>query len=61
MDAASAHIGGSPMTFGFPGKHVKPLFPSRTTTVLPCESVSTMRADLAISGGPADTARAILA
>src|SRR5262249_17738 len=48
------------MTVGFPGMHVKPLFPSRRTTTFPCASVSTMRANLAISGGPADIARAIL-
>jgi hypothetical protein len=47
--------------FRIPGVHVKPLLPSRSTTVFPCESVSTMRADLAISVGPADMARAILA
>src|SRR5215475_2301657 len=59
IDGASAHIGGSPTTFGFPGMQVKPLVPSRTTTIFPCVSVSTIRADLAISGGPADIARAI--
>src|SRR5262249_35569975 len=61
MDAASAHIGGLPITFGFPGMQVKPFVPSRNTTIFPCESVSTMRADFAISGGPADMARSILA
>src|SRR5580658_7031460 len=61
MDAASAHIAGSPMTFGLPGMHVKPLLPSRRTTVFPFESVSTILADFATSAGPADIARAILA
>jgi hypothetical protein len=28
MEGASTHIGGSPTTFGFPGMHVKSLFPS---------------------------------
>src|SRR5262245_18358291 len=60
MDAVSAHIGGLPITFGFPGMQVKPFVPSRSTTVLPCESVSIMRADVAISGGPAAMARSIL-
>jgi hypothetical protein len=60
IDAASAHIGGSPMTLGFPGMHVKPFVPSRKMATFPCASISTMRADLAISGGPADIARAIL-
>src|SRR6267154_4931861 len=58
--AASAHMGGSPITPGFPGIHVKPLFPSRRTMV-PCASVSTMRAAFKMSAGPADNARAILA
>src|SRR5215813_11633854 len=48
------------MILGFPGMHVKPLVPSRKMTTFPRASVSTMRADLAISDGPADIARAIL-
>src|SRR5258708_1383431 len=56
--AASAHMGGSPIIRGFPGIHVKPLFPSRSTTA-PRPSVSTIRADFATSAGPADIARAI--
>jgi hypothetical protein len=61
IDAASAHIAGSPMTRGLPGMQVNPLLPSRSRTIFPCASVSTMRADFAISGGPADIARAIFA
>lgn len=61
MEAASMHIAGSPIAFGWPGIHVKPFIPSRKTTVFPFESISTMRADFATSGGPADIARAILA
>jgi hypothetical protein len=49
------------MTFGLPGMHVNPLFPSRSTTVFPFEAVSTILADFATSAGPADIARAILA
>ena len=44
-----------------PGMQVKPLLPSRRTTVCPCASLSTIFADLAISGGPADMARSIFA
>jgi hypothetical protein len=40
--------------------HVKPLLPSRKITLLPCASVSTIRAALATLAGPADIARAIL-
>src|ERR1700678_2517355 len=58
--AASAHIGGSPTTRGFPGMQVKPLFPSRST-VVPRPSVSTIRADFATSAGPADIALATFA
>jgi hypothetical protein len=61
IDAASAHNAGSPMTFGLPGMHVKPLFPSCSTTVFPFESISTILADFAISAGPADIALAIFA
>jgi hypothetical protein len=32
-EAASAHIGESPITSGLPGMQVKPLLPSRRTTV----------------------------
>jgi hypothetical protein len=46
----SARIGGSPTACGFPGKHVKPLFPSRSTT-MPCESLSMILADFAMSVG----------
>src|ERR1700685_1709739 len=60
-EALSAHIGGSPITFGLPGMQVKPLLPSRRTTVCPCASLSTISAALAISGGPADMARSIFA
>src|SRR5271156_3231826 len=59
-EAASTHMGGCPTTFGLPGMQVKPLFPWRSTTVLPCASVSTILAERAISVGPADIARAIL-
>src|SRR5580700_4515116 len=59
IDAASAHMGGSATTFGLPGIQVKPLLPSRSTTILPRASVSTILAELAISVGPADMARAI--
>src|SRR4029077_12430387 len=52
-------MGGSPTTLGFPGMHMKPLFPSRRITILPCASVPTILAALATSGGPADIARAI--
>ncbi len=38
---------------------VNPLLLSRRITLLPCASVSTIRADLEISSGPADIARAI--
>jgi hypothetical protein len=41
--------------------HVKPLLPSRKITRAPCASVSTIRADLEMSSGPADIARAIFA
>jgi hypothetical protein len=58
--AASAHIGGWPIALGFPAMQVKPLFPSRRTTLLPCVSVSTILAALATLAGPADIARAIL-
>src|SRR5580704_12035652 len=61
IDAASAHIGGSPTTLGFPGMQVNPLLPSRSTTVLPCSSLSITRAWLVISMGPAERARAIFA
>jgi hypothetical protein len=54
------HIAGSPTTFGFPGMQVKPLLPSRKITLLPCASVSMIRADSEMSSGPADIARAIL-
>src|ERR1700726_1425438 len=56
--AASAHIGGSPTARGFPGIHVKPLFPSRSTTI-PCAFVSMILADFATPAGPADIALAI--
>ena len=59
-EAASTHMAGSPITLEFPGIQVKPLLPSRRTTVLPSASVSIIRADLAMSSGPADIARAIL-
>src|ERR1700677_948113 len=49
------------MSLRFPGMQVKPLFPSRRTTILPCGSVSTILAVLATFAGPADIARAILA
>src|ERR1700686_2615018 len=39
---------------------VKPLFPSRSTIILPFASVSTILAAFATSVGPADIARAIL-
>jgi len=39
--------------------HVKPLLPSRSTTMLPCASLSMIFADFAMSAGPADIARAI--
>lgn len=61
IDGPSAHMAGSPMTFGFPGMQVKSLVPSRRTMVLPCASVSMILADAATSAGPADMARAILA
>src|ERR1700747_1018563 len=54
------HMAGSPTRWGFPGMQVKPLFPSRRTTLLPCVSVSTIFAVLATLAGPADIARAIL-
>ena len=53
-------MGGSAITLGFPGIQVKPLLPLRRTTVLPSALVSIIRADLAMSSGPADIARAIL-
>src|SRR5262249_9451921 len=59
IDGPSAHIGGSPMTFGMPGMQVKPLDPSRKTTVCPWASLSMIFADWAISAGPADMARSI--
>ena len=34
-EAASTHMGGFPITLGFPGIQVKPLLPSHRTTVLP--------------------------
>src|ERR1700675_5195995 len=59
MEAASTHMGGSPTTLGLPGMHVKPLLPSRRITLLPCASVSMIRADPEMLSGPADIARAI--
>src|SRR5215831_21079175 len=59
--ATSAHIGGSPITVGSPGRQVNPLVPSRSTTTLPCGSLSMILAAVAISVGPADIARASLA
>lgn len=47
------------MTFGLPGMQVKPLDPSRKTTVCPLASLSMIFADWAISAGPADMARSI--
>ena len=58
-EAASTHMGGAPITLGFPGIQVKPLLPSRRTIVLPSASASVIQADLAMSSGPADIARAI--
>jgi hypothetical protein len=52
-------MAGSPTTLGLPGMHLKPLLPSRKITLLPWASVSTIRADLEMSSGPADIARAI--
>jgi hypothetical protein len=46
--------------FGLPGMQVKPLFPSRRTTLSPSVSVLTILAALATLAGPADIARAIL-
>src|SRR4029077_735701 len=60
-EAASAHSGGSPTTLGFPGIQVNPLLPSRSTVILPWASVSTIRAKLVTAGGPAESARVILA
>src|SRR5579864_4495013 len=60
MEGASTHIGGSPTTLRFPGMQVKPLFPSRSTVILPFASVSTILGAFATSVGPADIARAIL-
>jgi hypothetical protein len=40
------------------GKQVKPLLPSRSTTMLPRAPVSTILADFATSVGPADARRA---
>jgi hypothetical protein len=59
IEAASTHMGGSPTTLGLPGMHVKPLLPSRRITLLPCASVSMIRADSEMLSGPADIARAI--
>src|ERR1700693_397673 len=59
MEAASTHMGGSPTTFGLPGMHVKPLLPSRRISLLPCASVSMIRADAETFSGPADIARDI--
>src|SRR5690242_6304984 len=39
--------------------HVKPFVPLRSTSILPDSPASMMRAPLAISGGPADSAMAI--
>src|SRR5277367_7051817 len=44
IEAASAHIGGSPITFGLPGMQVNPFVPSRRTIIFPLTSVSTTRA-----------------
>jgi hypothetical protein len=61
IDGPSAHIAGWPITVGFPGMQVKPLDPSRKTTVCPCASLATIFANRVISGGPAEMARAICA
>src|SRR5215831_20065010 len=60
-EAASTHMGGSPITSGLPGMQVKPLLPTRRTIVFPFASVSIILADRAMSSGPADIALAILA
>src|SRR6185436_3028026 len=59
--AMSVHIGGSPIIVASPGMQVNPWLPSRSTTILPCGSLSMILADVAILVGPADIARAILA
>src|ERR1700722_18032400 len=52
-------MGGSPITFGFPGMQVNPLSPSRRTVIFPSASMSATLADLAMVAGAADRARAI--
>src|SRR5882757_11109141 len=41
--ASFEHDAGRPRTLGLPGWHVKPLLPSRRTTLLPCASAPTIR------------------
>src|ERR1700681_2927448 len=57
--AASAHIASSPTTAGWPGMHVHPLVPLRSTVMLPLASMSATVACAVIEAGPAESARAI--
>src|SRR5712671_218669 len=57
--ASFEHDAGRPRTLGLPDWHVKPLLPSRRTTLLPCASAPTIRAESVTCRGPAAIARAI--
>jgi len=57
----SAHMGGSPILFSFPGVHIHWLVPRRRIFISPCASIPATVASFVMTDGPAKRARLTLA